>query len=280
MPRFLDPNAPALNELNKAKRKVVKRNKAKYTSQQADLQAQTEQGLTPAPSGDEKAFVSLYSKGTEVLSTLEELISATRVFTQDATSYSRRNPNRAFIIADDLISTVRDFAATINPLATKLAKDTGAALGALASMNYNISTLNDIEKDQIATLATSLHRVNTTSFRRAHRHLREAIDDPADRTVHEKYINISRIYERFIPNLENLDTQLMNAVKAYRQIPEGAGFRRGGARRALRDEYIPEDSSEERLTRGYGNQSPLAPIYAAFPPRRTQDLFEMPRRFQ
>jgi hypothetical protein len=276
MPRFINPNAAALNDINKAKRKVVKRTKAKYATTEAEA-AQTAEALAPTPSGDEKAFVSLYSKGTEVLATLEEVVSATKVFTQDAVSYSRSNPNRAFLIADDLISTIRDFAATINPLATKLSKDAGAALGALASMNYNISTLNDIEKDQIANLSASLHKAIAREYRRAFRLLKDAVDDPADRTVHEKWVNIARIYERFSSSVDTLDEQLMNAVKSYRQIPEGAGYRRGGARN---NDLIPEDSSEERLTRGYGNQSPLAPIYSAFPPRRTQDLFEMPRRFQ
>ena len=272
MPRFINPNAAALNDINKAKRKVVKRTKAKYATTEAEA-AQTAEALAPTPSGDEKAFVSLYSKGTEVLATLEELIAEIKVFTQEAISIGPK----LILIEPAALPSIREFASVINPLATKLSKDVGAVGSSLAAMNYNISTLNDIEKEQIATLAKQLHRVYATNYRRARDLLEDAALDPNNRDSVAKWQNITAILNRFAPELKTVDKQLTDAVKSYRQIPEGAGYRRGGARN---NDLIPEDSSEERLTRGYGNQSPLAPIYSAFPPRRTQDLFEMPRRFQ
>lgn len=279
MPRFLNPKAKELNTLNAAKRKVVKRNKKKYASVLPDLEATAEQGLAPTPSGDEKSFIGLYSNIANAQTALEEMISSVKVYADEARSYG------ALVITEPAVlqEGVRDFVKVINPISTSLAKSASGALATLRALNFNISSFSEDEKDQIASAYTAFHRKNKTTFRRALRELKsDFIDEDTAQGLPDrraKWETIQPIFKRFTDLLDELDTQLGNAVKAYRQIPEGAGFRRGGARSGGA-EYLVADSSEERLTRGYGNQSPLAPIYSAFPPRRTQDLFDMPRRFQ
>jgi len=287
MPKFRDSKNPALNELNTAKKQVVKRNRKKYSAVQADVPAEGVKAVVPSE-GDSRAFGSLYSKGTEIASTLEEITSATNIYIEESVDRFDEGDGEGFegeiaqVNEDVLVDNIREFSENINPLSTKLAKDIKGGLAALAALNYNISSLSDVEQSQVVAMFEDLNK-RTDEFTRAYRDLEDTFhlyteDEPygvQDRNAHAKWRNLDNIFKRFLRLLDTFTEQLKNAIESYRQIPEGAGYVGGsrGKRTMLGDDV------EELLTRGYMNRQPLAPIVQAFAPRNTFDLPNLPRRF-
>lgn len=256
MPRFLDPSNPALNLLNQAKRRVIKRNKEKYQDSQSFQKQTILRGETEKiASALYDQFYSLLSNFSSVLFEIENVVK----------SVGKSRQSRATLVDRTISSATASF---------KIVDNIREFLD--RKLKYN---LNIFSPDQINSLFTAYNYIDTTIGE---------IDTGLEGLTEQQQSTLSDIIESWRNGWALIDEKLAPLFQNYKYglSGEDAGF---FIPDASSDASSVSGAGRRRRILKCGGDSPAGARVAGphigmsgrVPPRNTYDFSHpsLPRRF-
>ena len=290
MPQFKDPKNPALNTLNKAKKRVVKNEKIQYSRLQPD-QIPADDTFGEVASGKAPSRGARASGMAEIMSSLDTLTSEV---VSTVSFYTIAGIRAVDAMVGDFgatgIQKPRDAVADLSPNSSAMVTLIKRGAGVLASANYDLTNkLSSVEVDSIISdvkgVAKSVRELARLA-RRVARFQDQDLPNAGRVAFNELWNGILRLTERWEPSLrkfiEDVDRAIGRAKSGVSATLTGSGLVRpvnyhaqnvfGGALKSL-------TGDGELWTMGYVGRQPLVPLSQSHAPRNTMDLVNLPRRF-
>jgi len=250
MPRFLNETHPDINSFRRVNKEIVKRRRKKYSTFQTPVM----------PTGAIEPVAPKYEEFKQKLVALNASMTDLR----ETVRLSATSTTPSTVI-DRFVSTTTNIGGQVTNLTDYFTRQ----------LNRNLNSFSDSEIQEIKVLNYKIQELLFESIVE----LQERIADRRGRNWRARELFNTRslnLITNFAQPLGDLLGMINDAIRSYKQSGIGAGrSRRCGAELYSQEPVL---KGGEALRTGMNFSNPFTRL-GPYPPRNTQDLQQLPRRF-